>query len=661
MDSDPPSVRLGERYEIQTGVPLGAFGASEAPSYRAHDRAHPGVPFVALVTEPGMPPRLALIEAMAGLHTDRLVKPFAFGVVDWPPRGRRVFALVFDEPGKRLVTDLGAPFAPFAAEAVLDEILPPVLAALRALAEIGATHRALRPTNVFRAENGRIVLGECVSGPPAAQQPVLFETVESALAHPMGRGAGTQADDIYALGMTIATLVLGRDPMAGMSADEIIAAKIARGSLAAMVGAAGATPRLVDLIRGLVADDPRERWTLADLDGWVQQRRVPVHQAPVPKRAARPLEFEGEKYVAARPLARHFVREGSAAAKLIRSGELDVWLQRSLNAAECAAAVARAVAEAGEPGSAAHESQLVARVAMALDPAAPLRHLDLAAAVDGLGPVLAATMRAGGAAAAIGDAVMARLPHFWFSVQGVLRPDQVMLLKSFDRVRIQLEDRRPGFGLARILYELNPGLHCFSPAVESAHAIDGAGLMPALERAAASGGLAEPLIDRHLAAFIAARCRGAGSDWLDELANVKPDARALGQLRVLAYLQGQAGGKPAPRLAARVERDLPPVIARFRSRTRRTALGASLARFAEHGDLAAMLAALTDPAERQRDEAGFRAARTEQNAIAAERAALAASAAERETHAAELGGTISFALASALSAASVLGALIVGV
>ncbi len=653
-------VRLGERYEILPGSPLGEFAAPGCEAYRAIDRARPGAAVFALVTEPCVPPRMTHLDAVAALQTEALCRPIGWGVVDWPPRGRRLFVIVFNEPGTRLVADPAASFPPLSDDDILERVLPAALTALKSLFDIGVTHRALRPTNLFRTADGRIVLGECVSGPPAAAQSVAFETIESGLAQPMGRGAGVPGDDLYALGMTLAALMLGRDPVAGAAADDVLAAKIARGSVATLLAGTGLPTRMLEPVRGLLADDPRERWTLQDLGIWLTSRRVPLRQLPPQKRAARPFEFEDESHVTARPLARAFAKSPAAAIKSIRSGDLEAWLTRSLGESDAAAQIARA-AEGSEAGNPASEAHLVARVAMALDPAAPLRYAELAAALDGLGPALAATFHAGTAATAIADAIMTRLPQFWVGVQGPLRPEQVPLLKTFDRLRMLLEDRRSGFGLARILYELNPGMHCLSPAIEREHVMDGAAVIPALERAAVAGRLSDPLIDRHLAAFIAARCAKAGADWLEQLASQKPEARALATLGILAYLEALGGHKAGPSLATRIERELPPAIERLHSRTRRMTVRATLARLAADGDLGAMLAAVADPAELQRDAAEYRAARAEQAAVRAELAMLSHAAAERPERAAELGGTMSFALASALAAAFALGTLVVGI
>src|SRR6185312_11417443 len=210
---------------------------------------------------------------------------------------------------------------------------------------------------------------------------------------------------------------------------------------------------------------------------------------------------------------------------------------------ERSAAVATAMADAGEADGGVRDARLMAKVAMALDPGAPVRTAGFAVAIDGFGPALAAAFRAGSGAPMIADAIMARLPHFWLSLQGALRPEHAQALKLFDRMRLLLEDRRPGFGLPRLLYELNSGLHCLAPAIEREHVLEAGDLLPALERAAAAGRLGETLMDRHLAAFIAVRCKSLGADWLDEIASANAPTRALGTLKVLAHLEGLAEGR----------------------------------------------------------------------------------------------------------------------
>jgi eukaryotic-like serine/threonine-protein kinase len=643
-----PAVRLGHRYEILPGMPASEFRSGEAEAYRAIDLERPDAAHYALLCEPGVPPRTALIEPLAALRCDMLLRPLAWGVVDWPPRQRRSFAIVFERPAFRAIDRV----EPFTDEEVVADVLPPIMAALKALFDIGLTHRAVRPGNLFlRSGDPRVLLGECASAPPASAQPMAYETIESGLAQPAGRGAGTPADDLYALGATLAALMLGHDLANGRDEEELLAAKMKTGSFVALLGTERPPLRMIEPVRGLLADDPHERWTLADLDTWMQRRSVTVRQSAPSKRAGRPLDFNDTAHVTPRLVAQAFMRDPVAAVKPIRTGELEAWLQRSLADPERLGAVALAVADAPGADGGPRDARLVARVAMALDPPAPVRYLDLAASVDGFGPALAACFRADRGISTIAEAIGGRLPQFWFGVQGTFRPEQAPILKSFDRMRVLLEDRRPGFGIARVLYELNPGLHCLAPAIEHEHAVDAVEVLPALERAAAAGRIGEAVVDRHLAAFIAARSRSGGPQWQDGLASTDAASRVLGSLKLLAYLQSHHGPLALPDLSARIGRDLPVLMARFRSKSRRERIEASLAKLVAKGDLVEILVVVADPDELRQDDREFRAACAEYAAIERDLAQLRYEAERRPQRAIELGGSIAVAAASVLAAA----------
>ncbi len=636
---------LAGRYEIAADAPAPQFDTPTARAYRAIDRVRPGDPHVALICAPEWPPRQDLIDSLVSMRVDELMTPRAYGVVDWQPIARRCTALVFAEPGGgRIVGPSAETIDPMAEDEIVGAVLPSVLTALKALFGLRITHRAIRPDNLYRTTGDkRIVLGEFVSAPPALAQPLVYETIESGMAQPAGRGAGSVADDLYALGVTIVALLSGRVPCHGLTDEQILARKMARGSLATLLDDWRPPVRLLEPLRGLLADDPRERWNLDDLRGWIESRRLTNKQVLAAKKAARPLELGGAAHITARSVAAAMIRDPAEAARSIRTGEFDAWLTRSLADPERTAAVALALGETANVDPATPENRLAARVAMALDPRAPLRYAGFSMMVDGIGPALLEACRAGTGAATIAEALMARLPHFLLGVQTRGRSEASPEARHLDRMRQLLGDRRPGFGIERLLYELNPGLHCLSPAVERHHVVAPSDLLPALEAASTDGRIGDAPIDRHIAAFIAARCRSAIHDWHDALASADPTERSIGTLRVLAKLQGHYGPAALPSLGERMRPCLPLLVERFRSRSRRQRLKAMIGKLGGQGQFGAMVKLVANPDELRRDEAEFQAARAESAALKQAAAALRRRSELRAREVVRLGGRLSIA------------------
>lgn len=655
------SVRLGDRYEIYPDRPLPELRSGNAVAVAAGHRERHASSLFALVGDPSLAPRQDVMSALQGLRADGVMVPHHWGVIDWAPAGRRCFATIFERPaGGRLVPLQASSIEPLHEDDIIHNVLPSLAACLRELFAAGLTHRAIRPSNLFYRDSTRrgLVLGECVSVPPAALQPIAYEPIESGMALPAGRGPGSPADDLYALGATLLFLLLGRSLGAGLTDEQLLADKIARGSFYALLGEARVGGAMVELLRGLLNDDPRERWTIQDLEMWLGGRRTSAKHPAITRRAARPFEFSGGQYYAARPLAAAFARDPVAALRALKGTEFEVWMQRSLCDEERSKMLAVALAESRD-GGAGQDERLVGRVCVALDPAAPVRYKGFAATIDGFGPALAAACQGQGSIQTIVEAMSGRLPQFWFSAQAELKPEHVPILKIFERLRLHLDDRRPGYGVERVLYEMNPSLHCLSPLVEGEYVLDPADMLKAIERVSARRTGDDFQVDRHLAAFLAVRFRTGGNDWYDALHSTDPTQRVLGTLYLLARLQGSTGPAQVPSLAQRIARQIPAAIDRYHNRGRRARLKAELARTVAKGNLGDMLNLIDSSVERQRDAQGFSQAQRDYAAIHRDLELLRIEAPRRPERAGVLGARYAATASSLLAWMVALFALVV--
>ena len=245
---------------------------------------------------------------------------------------------------------------------------------------------------MFERQRGQpLVLGAAWAAPPAMQQPALFEPPYSAMCHPAGRGDGSIADDVYALGVLLLTLALGRLPLAELDDAAILRRKLEVGSHGALVGDERLPPLVGDLLRGMLAEDPEHRPTptLLTDPGVARSRRV---AARPPRKAQRALPIGSIAVWDARTLAYAMAAEPEQAIGALRGGTAVSWLRRGLGESALATRVEDLVRHwlSESPSNESRsDAMMLMRVVAAIDPLAPLCWYGVAMWPDGLGPLLA--------------------------------------------------------------------------------------------------------------------------------------------------------------------------------------------------------------------------------------------------------------------------------
>ena len=608
--ADP--VKLAERYEIVPGAPLPALNAVGGNAYTARSlRDKRAEPF-AIICHGATLPRTDVASTVASLDNQVHMRLLDWGVVDWPmDRGRR-YCLIFEKPaGRRLMSTINDASEPMPEDQLTRQIVHPMVSALKEMSSRGVVHGAIRPTNMFFRDlaSGGFMLGECVSSPAGFGQPVLLETVERGMASPAGRGNGTMADDLYSLGVTLLLLLLGRNPVAGLDDEAILQAKIERGSYPALVGQMRLPLGINEVVRGLLVDDPKQRWTLQDLDLWVAGRRLSPKQPQVPRRAARPLEFQGQEYWHCRTLARAFAKHVAAASSVIEGGELDKWLRRSMGDDQRAEAVAGAIQTASTGKGGTMSDRLVSRVCMALDPAAPIRYRAKAMMPDGIGSMLADSFMRGESPQPVAEVLANQLPMFWVNCQSDFKPEFVPMVQGFDQIRGFLDRTAHGLGVERVLYEMNLTMPCISPLVVKQLPTTPAELLRALDWIAAGGEQHKDPIDRHVAAFLASRHKRTEELLYSQLgSSIEPMRRVIAMLTILSDVQARTGTDSLSHLAAWVVALLEPAFRRFHSRPQQEAVRKQADAAAHNGRLGDLLKIVDDPESLRRDKLEFEAA-----------------------------------------------------
>ncbi len=658
------TVVLRDRYYIHAGSPLPDLDTPSAQAFVVEDRRDSARLLYALICRPDLPPRVNVMRALKGVQNPGLQTLVEWGVVPWAPVGRNCMAVVYERPmGGRVMTSLTAEIKRVEEHEVTRRMLTPIIGALRELNSRAVTHRAIRPTNMYYmdADRERIVLGDCVTAPPAYDQPLLFEPVESGMSLPFGRGSGNYGDDLYALGASLVLLLLGRNPVAHLTDEQLLKQKIVYGSYVALVGDQRLPISMIELLRGVLCDDPHERWKLDSLDLWLSGRRLSPLQTKLEKRTQRAFVFNGKEYSTSRELAMAFVRRWDDAIPLVLEGKLEIWMRRAIEDKERADQIAAAVRNAaGSPGDRRIALDvMLARVCILLDPLAPIRYKGLAMMPDGFGSALAVLMSQQSSDIRLFTEMIQReIPKLWFETRAAYDPDHSVMQSSFRDLKEQLVRPGLGFGLERCLYEMNEALACQSPLIAQDYVVEIRDLLPALNNAAKRADGKTLPVDRHVAAFIVARFKYDLEKALTVLNEDTPDRQLVGMLSLLALLQWRLGPETLFGLTSWIGGLTGPIIASFHSRETRRMLEREIPRLVRKGSLIELFRLLDNTEERQKDEYGFQQARAQYAAASAEISELDSSGEERDAFALRVGQQTA-ALTSVLIALATMSILVI--
>lgn len=598
------------RFRLHPDRALGHLDAGTGRAFAVTDSQDPGLARYAMLLAPGQPYRERVAAQFLQRPSLGTICPIASGLVQ--AAGGNRLALVFERPEGG---HLGQPGLTLPEPEIVSGLLPPIFDAIEALAARRLTHRRIRPANLFflDAKRTRIVLGECVSMPPACDQPHLFEPIDRALAMREGRGEGATGCDLYALGVSLACLVLGLDPA---SLGDDVALRSEQGSYVALVGRARLTPQMEELLHGLLADDAAGRWGLDEIRRWRSGANEVSRQRGAGRRAPYGYPFCGREWRMPRLLAAELGQHRREALVAIREPALELWVRHALGDAAMADDMRRAVAaHQGAGGEALADDILIARVCRALDPQGPIRFRDLAAMEDGLAPVLAQAMAGAerGRMKTMADLFTSPLLIESTPVEG----DMTGLAKPFAlSLQSWVRDTSLGAGLERCLYEMSPNAPCYSPLLGG----DGAAIpdiLRALDRSVADRAPARAVFDRHLAAFLASRSRMLERRVMEIARNDRDGIRqALAVVILFGELQQLFKVGPLRKLAIWAAAQLVPGVRSLRRLSTRQRLQDELPRLAVDGDLQKVVEGLDLLQVMREDAKGFTEARAEHRRFA---------------------------------------------
>lgn len=609
---DSPAL-LNDTIEISPTERLPLLDRGATKAYAARIKGETNPVYFAMICADHLVPRSRSGSLYASISSPALARLVASGPVFWPPEKIWKYCFIYENTLGAPLLKPGDPLAMgMRQDHAMNFIVRPLTAVLTEMRNTGIVHGHINPMNMFNGNDPsleRIMLGDCLSVPCSYAQPTLYEPVEKAMCNLVARGGGTSADDLYSFGVSLAIIIRRKDPMPGFSDEEIIKEKIEHGSYTALMGKERLTADLLELMRGLLYDDPGQRWTVDDIHLWMEGQRLTPKQSAKQKKAVRPLLFNGEKYLRQRVLAMDLDKNQAEAVHLIESSQLAQWVERSVDDTRLAERMEDALQPLNEVGrGAGFWDRLMSRVAMALDPDAPIRYRGMRLNPEGIAKAMAEAFVLRRDIQPFAEIINQQMVVNWVKVQSDSSVDIGSLMSRLDNCRAFLKQGSIGYGIERCLYYLAPEVHCLSDRLRAYYVRSPEEMMYAFEDMSARPNRPELFIDRHIAAFLSVKDRRVIDAHTVELNSSEPHRKVMGNLKTLASIQKRSRMETFPGIAGWIASALGPAYARIHDRELRAKIVAKIEQIKADGDLSKIAALLDSTTIIQNDMAGFRTA-----------------------------------------------------
>ncbi|QQG36967.1 MAG: hypothetical protein HYS17_04135 [Micavibrio aeruginosavorus] len=627
--------------------PLQAFAARPAGNAAS-------APLFAYICEPWLIPRMKTAQGIAAIANPQLARLINHGIVHWPLAHAERYVFIYENNlGQPLMKSVAGQGMGWKNEKALTSVIKPIVGVLADLRDADIVHGHINPMNLFDGNSrtvDKVILGDCVAAPASFLQPALFEPIERAMCQPIGRGLGTFEDDMYALGVTLTILLRVRDPLEGLSEDDIIAEKIQQGSYAALTGKERFTGAILELLRGLLYDDRAQRWNIVDVMSWLDGQRLSPKQSSKKVKAARHIQFNEERYNRPVLLAMDLEKNVSQAVQLIDGGEMEQWINRSLEDNLTKGRLEQVIEGSHEQGrNAGYAERLVSRVSMALDPEAPLRYKGIHVTPDGFPlSLLDACLHKKDLGPYV-DIINQQLMMNWLSVQTDMRYDVGAIVGKFDSCRAFLRQQGIIYGVERCLYFLVPDAPCYSEKLREFYVLTPEDMLRAFEKIADRPNRPQLFVDRHIAAFLSVRDRKVIDPYLVDLNAPEPYKRVMGNIKVLATIQSRIRSEPFPGVCRWIASLLDVYYARIHDRELRQKIKDKVERLKDTGDIGKMILLLDSQDIKHNDFQDFRQAMVDYGKLREEAHELEKKLAKPETFVREVGREYAAIIASALS------------
>lgn len=618
---------IADCYEIFLDQPLKDFDTESVRAYACRDMRQPELPLVCLKTSIFPPPRLHLIEKFFSLSRSMPNIPWMnlqyYGNEYLSSaRDAKSMVLVYQRPkGFRLVQNLAERFAPWSEEQVINQLIKPAYEVINALQEKALTHQSISPFNMYFDPDNKIhqiKTGEFLGSPPGLYQHPFFEPLEYAMVEPIGKGEATVTNDLFALGASVAYMINGGFPPQ-LDLSRLVIQRIEYGTLPLYLPKNIQNGRLYELLRGLLHDNQEHRWHLREVAQWLTAGRQASPMSHPPRRASRPLSFNGKEDIyTINSLFVEMVNSPMAALEMVHKNELSMWLKNGLSDNHRMHQLDDLNTVLGSNASSAERLLGVFQI---LVPGSPFFWQGKFYSSNGLGTAFCDAVLRNENVESLSSLLSSYILPYYLKVDEVIEntnPDESYHQhhgKSLLTAKNFINYTGIGGGVERAIYHLCPFLPCLSPIVRPYNVLSITELLHALDDIGNRANKPGLPIDKHIIAYIFSKENTFRQSIIKNLSAPSRHKQLCGILGLLSELQVRFRIKKLTGLCKWFGEIAGSVIEEFKNLKYREILRKKLQAAIEQGNLLALIKLLDNSKAIEMDIKGLRAANAEIRSI----------------------------------------------
>lgn len=595
------------RFTLYPNRALPDFDNPYTKAYEARDDFNEQRPVYAMVCDNNSALRMGAAHELSTLVNPSLQALLGYGVVNCSHLGECRQVLFFERPRGTRLSDTFKRNIHLHEHQIIDRIIAPATRALVAMRDKNVHHGHIHAHNFFIGDNSQ--LGECLTSPCGSQSHFLYEPLERLMADPLGRGDASEKADIYSLGILAYEALYSLERFKKIPREVFIERAVQHGTYELFGKNKDFSEKFQDFFRGTLNESPADRWSIDQLNQWVNGKRFNMIVPGMPKEASRPLVFMGEEFFNRRVLAHMFHSNWRQALKEAKELKLDRWCEMSLHRPELGEKIDRAMRYAGSGSTDAQLNDMLTRVIGILDPTGPLRSHAFSLRPDAIGTLLAEVMRHNGPELTqLLSMIENDLGNFWSEQAESNKSTEISnAVFRLQKVRPFLKNKAMGFGLERVLYDLNPSLCCQSPILKPHCVMTALEALKMLDALAPSLAPDTSFADKHIAAFVASKIDISKEVRVRELESIPILANnpELIVMHILAKAQQKTPKLQLVGLCAWAGMRIEQMIDTIHNRVIRKRLKMQLKKLAQTGNLYEIMTAIINIDVSFRDHDGF--------------------------------------------------------